>query len=314
MWTLQMIIVMKFLAELENFELPALPCPGWKVQLEVIFDGILRTRTDQDDRIHLYVSGFHAFGAGICRPHRWHRKYCPIDQGNFGASWTGSLFTVTFLFLARCNTGPFNNGDAVFPRSALWDPVSSRSAQALLAFVSSQFALLEPQPMGFTLGLVWPLAFWWSGWIEPDWKGFEFVWKKFWMSGSRDHFTHPLSASDQTHQTLPPPVKIVANVRLHRSSLRYHFIATAVVWIGFLICCFANLLRLSFIYEVLIWPSRSFSAHAFVGSATSLCPLVVCTCCGKQLRPFSCVNPRCPMLGTALFDTLAEADLGETCL
>ena len=29
------------------------------------------------------------------------------------------------------------------------------------------------------------------------------------------------------------------------------------------------------------------------------------------LRPFTCVSPICPMLGIALFDTLAEADLGE---
>ena len=29
------------------------------------------------------------------------------------------------------------------------------------------------------------------------------------------------------------------------------------------------------------------------------------------LRPFTCVSPKCPMLGSALFDTLAEADLGE---
>ena len=32
------------------------------------------------------------------------------------------------------------------------------------------------------------------------------------------------------------------------------------------------------------------------------------------LRPFTCVSPKCPMLGSALFDTLAEADLGESSL
>jgi hypothetical protein len=51
-----------------------------------------------------------------------------------------------FPFLAMWNTGTFNNGDTVFPRPALWDPTPSRSAQALLASVSSQYTLLEPQP------------------------------------------------------------------------------------------------------------------------------------------------------------------------
>jgi hypothetical protein len=31
------------------------------------------------------------------------------------------------------------------------------------------------------------------------------------------------------------------------------------------------------------------------------------------LRPFTCVNPKCPVFGAALNDILAEADLGEKC-
>ena len=136
---------------------------------------------------------------------------------------------------------------------------------------------------GFTLGLVWPLAFF-GGLVGSNQlgKGFEFVWKKFWMSGSSDHFTHPLSASDQTHQTLPPPVKIVANVRLHRLSLR--FISVQRQFFE-LVCELMFLPTVS----VLVCFLRSFFdlrvdvfAHALVGSATSLGPLFVCTCCGKQ--------------------------------
>lgn len=61
----------------------------------------------------------------------------------------------------------------------------------------------------------------------------------------------------------------------------------------------------SFLLWVARVPSSSnVSDHPSRGSLAEL----------SFLRPFTCVNPTCPMLGVTLDNTLAEADLGEKCV
>ena len=61
----------------------------------------------------------------------------------------------------------------------------------------------------------------------------------------------------------------------------------------------------SFLLWVARVPSSSnVSDHPSRGSLAEL----------SFLRPFTCVNPKCPMLGVTLDNTLAEADLGEKCV